>query len=134
MPWILPSARKRPDNLGLKEGRLPHCPSSPNCVCSQAVVTAQQVDPFPYTSDRAEAKRLLLKLIKDDPKATLITEKDNYLHAEYRAFIFLDDVEFFFPDDESIIHVRSASRIGHSDLGANKRRIEAISAAFSLLK
>lgn len=72
-----------------------------------------------------------MSILNEDSKATIITETDNYLHVEYRAFVFIDDVEFYFPKDEPVIHVRSASRVGHSDMGANKRRVLAISTAFS---
>lgn len=132
MSWILPSARKRPEHLGLSDGKLLPCPPSPNCVCSQSIIETHYVEPLWYAGSRAEAHRSLVTLLKEDKKASLITDETNYLHIEYRAFIFIDDVEFFFPKDEPIIHVRSASRIGHSDMGANKRRIKAIAAAFSL--
>ena len=56
--------------------------------------------------------------------------KPDYLYAEYSSalFGFVDDVEFYFPPETHIIHVRSASRLGHSDLGVNRKRIEAIRA------
>ncbi|MFK8056936.1 MAG: DUF1499 domain-containing protein [Saprospiraceae bacterium] len=131
MSWILPAARKRPSSLGLNEGQLRACPSSPNCVSSQATVDSQKVPPISYIGSPLRAKLGLMSILNEDSKATIITETDNYLHVEYRAFVFIDDVEFYFPKDEPVIHVRSASRVGHSDMGANKRRVLAISTAFS---
>jgi uncharacterized protein (DUF1499 family) len=39
---------------------------------------------------------------------------------------FVDDLEFYFPREESVIHLRSAARLGESDLGVNRRRLEQI--------
>ncbi|HEY9596037.1 MAG TPA: DUF1499 domain-containing protein, partial [Cyanophyceae cyanobacterium] len=43
---------------------------------------------------------------------------------------FVDDVEFFLDDNANVIQVRSASRLGESDLGVNRKRIETIRAEF----
>jgi uncharacterized protein (DUF1499 family) len=58
----------------------------------------------------------------------VIEQTDNYIHAlsKSRIFKFVDDVEFYLPSDESVIHTRSASRVGESDLGVNRRRVEQI--------
>ncbi|CAB1059228.1 hypothetical protein D1BOALGB6SA_3986 [Olavius sp. associated proteobacterium Delta 1] len=45
-------------------------------------------------------------------------------------FQFVDDVELLFSDEKNLIHVKSASRIGYSDLGANRKRVERIRLAF----
>ncbi len=131
MSWILPAARKRPSNLGVKDGVLSACPSTPNCVSSQSTVASQKVEPIPFQGSPLAAKLELINILKKDSRATIITETDDYLHVEYRALVFIDDVEFYFSKEESLIHVRSASRVGHSDMGANKRRVLAISSAFS---
>lgn len=131
MPYTLPAARRRPRDLGLVDGRLRACPNRPNCVSSLAAVEAQRVAPLEYQGDPAVARRRLLAILRADPRATVVTERDDYVHAEYRAFVFVDDVEFHLPAGEGVIHVRSASRLGHSDLGANARRVRAIRAAFS---
>jgi uncharacterized protein (DUF1499 family) len=55
-------------------------------------------------------------------------QTDDYIHAlsKSRIFKFVDDVEFYLPPNESVIHLRSASRVGESDLGVNRRRVEQI--------
>lgn len=67
------------------------------------------------------------------PRTRVVTDESGYLHAECTSLVFrfVDDVEFWFDQRESLVHVRSASRIGHSDLGVNRRRIEHIRNQFS---
>ncbi|MEN6507422.1 MAG: DUF1499 domain-containing protein, partial [Smithella sp.] len=62
----------------------------------------------------------------------IVAEKEDYLHAEAKSLIFrfVDDVEFYFPANEKIIHVRSASRVGYSDMGVNRKRVEEIRKRF----
>ena len=64
------------------------------------------------------------------PRTTVVTATGTYLHAEFRSavFRFVDDVEFHADEAAGVIQVRSGSRIGFSDLGVNRRRIEAIRA------
>jgi uncharacterized protein (DUF1499 family) len=59
-------------------------------------------------------------------------EQGNYLHVEMRSlmFRFVDDVEFSLAASAGLIHVRSASRVGYSDFGVNRKRVERIRAAF----
>ena len=131
MPWILPAVKKLPSTLGVTDGKLADCPASPNCVSSQSSYTASRVPSLAYTGEQREARDAILRILAADSRAELVTVTDDYVHATFRAFVFLDDVEFYFPADEQVVHVRSASRVGHSDLGANRRRVRAISAAFS---
>lgn len=130
MPWILPAARRRPSGLGLDGDRLAACPDSPNCVSSQSDNPAHVVEPLSYDGTAAEARARLVRIVERDPRAELITATDDYLHVEYRAMVFLDDVEFYLPPDRRIVHIRSASRVGHSDLGANRRRVEVVRRLF----
>ncbi|MDJ0592814.1 MAG: DUF1499 domain-containing protein [Pleurocapsa sp. MO_226.B13] len=114
--------------IGLENGQLSPCPSSPNCVVSQNGDADHEIEAIPFTSDRATAKETLLKVLSVVPRTEVVEQTDNYIHAEStsRIFKFVDDVEFYFPEDENTIQVRSASRVGESDLGVNRRRIEQI--------
>ena len=114
--------------IGLNNGQLSACPESPNCVVSQNGDEDHSVAAIPYTSDRATAKETLLKVLSVVPRTEVIEQTDDYIHAEStsRIFKFVDDAEFYFPEDEKVIQVRSASRVGESDLGVNRRRIEQI--------
>jgi uncharacterized protein (DUF1499 family) len=70
----------------------------------------------------------LKKALSGMKRTTIVAEKEDYLHAEAKSLIFrfVDDVEFYFPVDQNIIHVRSASRVGQSDMGVNRKRVEEI--------
>ncbi|MEM8832275.1 MAG: DUF1499 domain-containing protein [Cyanobacteria bacterium P01_G01_bin.19] len=113
---------------GLNNGQLSPCPSSPNCVVSQNGDEEHSIAPIPYTSDRSTAKETLLKVLSVVPRTEVVEQTDNYIHTEStsRIFKFVDDAEFYFPEDKQVIEVRSASRVGESDLGVNRRRIEQI--------
>ncbi|MDB9527006.1 DUF1499 domain-containing protein [Oscillatoria sp. CS-180] len=125
----------RPSNIGVKAGRLTACPKSPNCVVSQGDEDAQHaIAPLTYSGDSAQAMASLRQVVEAQPGSEVIEQADNYLYAEFTSKLmgFVDDVEFYFPADEpGTIHVRSASRLGESDLGVNRKRIEAIRAALS---
>ena len=125
-------AGKRPANLGFRSGHLADCPETPNCVSSQATDKDHFIEPFSYTGDKKEAFQRLKKIIESEERTRIITESENYLHVEFTTAImrFVDDVEFYFPD-EPLIHVRSASRVGYSDLGVNRRRVEHLRELFS---
>ena len=122
-------------SLGVKNGYLSFCPKSPNCVLSQKTDSRHAIAPIAYHTDLATARETLLKVLKFVPRTEIVEETDNYIRAESksRIFKFVDDVEFYFPDDEQVIHLRSASRVGDSDLGVNRRRLEQIRLAMQEL-
>lgn len=124
---------EQPKNLGVKEGKLAKCPQTPNCVSSQSKDVTHKVDPLRYESSQKEALNKLKTIIEETENAEMIDVTDNYLYAQYTSRImgFVDDVEFYFDSQNPVIHVRSASRLGESDLGVNRRRIESIREQFS---
>lgn len=125
---------KAPDGLGVREGRLAACPASPNCVSSQADPAdgKHYVEPFPVPEDVSDPIGKLAAIVEDRAGARIVTRDAHYLHAEFTTPLmrFVDDVELYAPPGEAIVHVRSASRIGYSDLGANRKRIEDLRAEF----
>ncbi len=110
-----------PRTLGL-------CPSSPNCVSTQAQDAGHAIEPFRYRKSRAEAKEALKEVIRSMPRTKLVEEDETYLHYEVTSllFRFVDDVEFLFDDETKTIHFRSASRTGYGDLGVNRTRMEQV--------
>ena len=54
-------------------------------------------------------------------------KNDIYLRVEVISFLFRfrDDVEFLIKDDIKQLEYRSASRVGTSDLGKNRERLNA---------
>ena len=125
-------AGKRPGKLGISGGQLQPCPDSPNCVSSQSADEEHKIDPLALESSPAEALAKLKTIILEMKRTSIIEETDNYLYAEFKsaALGFVDDVEFYVDAENKVIHVRSASRIGYSDLGVNRKRIEAIRQEF----
>ena len=113
----------RPDDLGVNDGKLKPCPGTPNCVNSQSDNSQEKIEPLPAVPI-SEVK----KVVESMERTTIITETDNYLYAEFKSKLmgYVDDVEFYLDPTENVIHVRSASRLGKSDLGVNRARVEEI--------
>jgi uncharacterized protein (DUF1499 family) len=124
---------RRPDNLGLYDGRLTACPASPNCVCSLDTDTLHGIEPLRFTGAPDAAWQRLKDVLARQPRCRIITEQPDYLHAEFTSllFRFVDDVEFHLDPAGGVIHLRSASRAGHGDLGVNRARMETIRTAFA---
>jgi uncharacterized protein (DUF1499 family) len=104
------------------------CPSSPNCVSTQAQDAGHAIAPFRYRKSRAEAKEVLKEVIRSLPRTKLLEEDESYLHYEFTSLLlrFVDDVEFLFDDETKTIHFRSASRTGYGDMGVNRKRMEQV--------
>lgn len=124
----------RPE-LGINDGQLKPCPKTPNCVNSQARDQKHSIQPLNYTDTQQEAQDRLLQILTSEKRARILITQQDYIRAHFTSalFRFIDDVEFYFPesrDGEKIIHVRSAARLGHSDFGTNRKRIEKIRKAF----
>jgi len=117
-----------PSGLGVKDGRLAPCPASPNCVSSEARDPKHAMDPIPYNGSPEQARERLRGVILSMPRAKIVSDTGDYVHAEFKSRImrFVDDVEFVFDDGRSLIRFRSASRVGYSDMGANRKRMEEI--------
>jgi uncharacterized protein (DUF1499 family) len=130
---LLSAFSRRPDGLGVKDGRLAPCPETPNCVCSQAADDAHRMEPIPFDSDPDAARERLTAVLARLPRTAVVEEGGDYLRAESVSLVFrfVDDVEFLIDRDAKVIHFRSASRVGRSDLGVNRRRMEVIRAAFA---
>ncbi|MGE0376669.1 MAG: DUF1499 domain-containing protein [Planctomycetaceae bacterium] len=111
--------------LGPIHGRLLPCPDSPNCVSSFAADDVHRIAPLSAEDGTFERLRRFLASM---PGITVIADEGNYLRAECASTVlrFVDDLEFLHRPADGVIHVRSASRVGRSDLGANRARVEEI--------
>ena len=137
MLWgISGCSANRPENLGLKNNLLLPCPKSPNCVLSQESDSKHQIQPIQYNVSLEAAKERLNEVIHSMYDTRIITLNEVYWHVEFttRWLRFIDDVEFYFMESEALIHVRSASRLGHWDFGLNRKRVEEIRFRFEKLK
>jgi uncharacterized protein (DUF1499 family) len=96
---------------------------------------ARFIEPLHYTGSLADARQKLIDILENTKRVRLVKVETDYIHAEFRSvmFQFVDDVEFYFPPDQAIIHVKSASRKGYYDFGANCRRVEGLRAIFEKL-
>ena len=122
----------KPDNLGVRGGRLAPCPPSPNCVSTQAEDAEHRMEPIAYKGSPQSALEAIKAALGEMPRVRVVAQSEDYLHAEATSLVFrfVDDVEFYFDSENGLIHFRSASRVGHSDLGANRSRMERFRAAF----
>jgi len=109
------------------------CPNRPNCVSTQTDQKDKKRNPIAYSGSLTEAKAKLRSIVEEMKRTELITESENYLHYTFKTWPipFTDDVEFLFDEEAKLIHFRSASRVGHSDLGVNGKRMAKVKAAFS---
>jgi uncharacterized protein (DUF1499 family) len=119
---LMGCAGTMPD-LGINNGKLTPCPKTPNCVNSQAIGEKCYIQPIDYTGVQQKARFNLLQVLESEHQAKI--------RAEFKStfFGFVDDVEFYFSEaqtSEKVIHIRSASRVGYTDFGINRKRIERI--------
>ncbi|WP_167631240.1 DUF1499 domain-containing protein [Mariprofundus ferrooxydans] len=125
--WMAIQSQKEPDTLGLQQGLLRLCPDSPNCVCSEAFSQADKEHAIaPVQAGETTWERLKSRIIE---LGGVIKQDDgHYLHATFTSslFHFVDDVELRLDSEQGLIQIRSASRVGRSDLGVNRKRVEQI--------
>lgn len=124
-----------PPIIGVREGKLTPCPDSPNCVSSQSTDEQHFVEPFAYRGSLQQTREAIITVIESMKRSSIVTSEERYIRAEFKSalFRFVDDVECLFDDTEERVHVRSASRVGYSDLGVNRKRIEEMRARYESL-
>ncbi len=133
---VIGCAGSRPSPAGPDGGGLAPCPGTPNCVSSQSTDQRHAVAPLRYEGAAGAAMQRLIEVIRGMKRARITTVRERYLHAEFTSLIFrfVDDVEFLLEEETQTIHLRSASRVGTSDLGVNRRRVEAIRSRYDALR
>ena len=125
---------QRPSDLGLTAaGTLRPCPGTPNCVCSEFADSDAVIAAIEFQGDPIDAWKNWLMTVAAAPGASLVTSQDSYLHAEFVTpwMRFVDDVECRLDYEHNLIHVRSASRVGRSDMQKNRRRVELLRTEFA---
>ena len=122
----------RQGGIGHNNGIFVPCPSSPNCVSSQSSDAGSRIDPIVFEQNGAGAEEKLVAVLNAMERVRIVSHTDGYIHGEFTSalFRFVDDVEFYINVQERVIHFRSASRVGYSDLGANRKRMEEIRRLF----
>jgi len=121
-------SQSQPKDLGLKHGKLRPCSESPNCVCGEYPQDASHFVP-PIQGDADTWLQLQAEIAAAG--GLLETVKTDYVHATFRSALFryVDDLECRWDADSGLIYLRSASRVGRSDFGVNRQRVENIRAA-----
>ena len=116
-----------PAELGSAVRGLAPCPSSPNCVSSLADDPAQRVAPLRLPEGREQAAAIIVATIGARPRARVTRQEPGYIRSEFTSQVlrFVDDVEFWWENGQTV-HIRSASRLGYSDFGVNRARVEAL--------
>ena len=120
---------------GLVEGRLKQCPDKPNCVCSEFESDpVHYIEPLVIAAGGAAQVLPRLKTIIREMGGSIQVEKADYLAATFTSsvFRFVDDLEIRIDTDQELIQLRSASRVGRSDGGVNRKRLERLKMAFQL--
>jgi uncharacterized protein (DUF1499 family) len=125
-----------PSDLGVRDGRLKAPSNTPNSVSSQARLWAghpraeqAHIEPLALRDgDGPATLALLARLVQAAPGAVLVDSRPDYLYAQFSTPLmkYTDDVEFWWDRDLGVVQVRSASRLGRSDLGANRQRVEVL--------
>ena len=115
----------------MSDTQLKPCPESPNCVSTQTQQKSKQMDPIPFKLDLKQVLKIIKSVVENLPNTQLEKESINYLHYTFKSkiFGFIDDVEFLMDAEQKLIHFRSASRTGYSDMGVNKKRMTEIKKA-----
>jgi len=126
--FLLSLTASPPKSLGVHDGKLAELPDTPNCVSTQTENPDQRMTPLAYAGSPEGALSKLREIVESMPRSRIVEQQDQYLRAEFRSaiFRFVDDVEFLIDPESEQIHFRSASRVGHSDMGVNRDRMERI--------
>lgn len=127
----------RPSTLGVKDGKLFGPKQTPNSVVSDSVAPTHPayIAPIAFTGDGKTAMLKLVAIVKAMEGATLVAAEDAYLYAEFKSktLRYTDDFEARVDAAASVIHVRSASRLGKRDFEVNRQRVETIRAKFAAI-
>jgi len=115
-----------PGNAVGQESTIKKCPSTPNCVSSVDERDAHQAAPFLVAAGDTKAWSMIRATVAGLDRTRIVKESEHYLHAECRSrlFGFIDDLELELNPSTGVVNIRSASRVGYSDLGVNRRRVE----------
>ena len=118
---------------GTSAGSLAACPARPNCVCSDSSDPQHGISALMLTAPPEQAWQAARSAVLSLPRTEIVSESDDYLHAECRSamFGFVDDLELHLRPQSGSIAVRSASRLGYRDFGVNRKRVESLRAALA---
>jgi uncharacterized protein (DUF1499 family) len=129
-----------PTDLGVRSGKLKPPSMTENSVTSQAMLYPEhpqrfyaQIAPLPVKGDGPATIGRITAIVQGMDGAKVVKSGPDYLYVQFTTKVmhFVDDVEFWFDPTRNVIDVRSASRLGKSDMGVNRKRVEAVRAALA---
>ena len=129
--WLMAMASREGRAIGLVDGQLARCSAKPNCVCSENPDdSSHYVEPLviPARIENSERLHQLIKIVLEEVGGEIQIQSNAYFAAtfESRFLGFIDDVEVRIDMPRQRVYLRSASRIGYSDMGANLKRVNRI--------
>jgi uncharacterized protein (DUF1499 family) len=133
-------AGQEPQDLGVRDGKLKPPSKTENSVSSQAALYPEhpqrryaEIAPLALRGDGPATLARIKTVVESMPGAKVVKSSPDYLYAQYTTKLmkYVDDVEFWYDPAAQVIQVRSASRLGKSDLGVNRKRVEAVRAALA---
>ena len=116
------------ENEKTSHDHLAGCPDRSNCVSSEAKDPRHAIAPMVLIGDTSTSWAAIQAILGRMPRSTVVKATDRYLHVTFKSglFRFVDDLELKLDPQSGVIAIRSASRVGYFDLGANRRRVESI--------
>jgi uncharacterized protein (DUF1499 family) len=122
--YMLVKNNSMPENLGINNGKLAKLSNKPNAVSSQTEEKDKRVEALKFKGNLENSKNEIYKAIETYGNVKTVKNDENYLYVIFTTgkMKYHDDVEFYFDEGEKLIHFRSSSRVGYSDLGLNRER------------
>lgn len=120
-------------DISTTQSSIQDCGSAPNCVSSLATLSDRKVSPIEFRGNLKDFQKSAQAILNSFPRSEIVRAEENYFHFVFTSafFRFKDDVEIYFNEAQSLIDVRSASRIGYYDFGANKKRVDNLKQHFT---
>jgi uncharacterized protein (DUF1499 family) len=130
--WLVSDPVEIPSTSIPEAGKkLAPCPGSANCVSSESDNKRHSIEPLAFDGEAESAFDCLKRVLMAMTRSKLVSSETHSLHVEFRTRLgFVDEAHFALDEERGVIQMRSASRLGYWDLGANRRRLERVRFVF----
>ncbi|VAW56062.1 hypothetical protein MNBD_GAMMA07-2704 [hydrothermal vent metagenome] len=124
--FLLSCSGQKPKDLGIYNNTFSHCPVTPNCISSDATDKKHKIDFLKLNAEYKNNWQAIHNAVNTLSNTKIVTFNETYIHAECSStvFGFVDDLQLHLRENGENIAIKSAARLGHSDFGVNKKRIE----------
>lgn len=119
-------------DLGMEDGKFKPLSNKPNNVSTQTQNLEKKVEPWPFKGTKEETMAAIKSAINSYGGAETQKENENYLYVVFTTKLmrYHDDAEFWLDDEDRLVHFRSASRAGYSDMGLNRKRYDQLTEVY----